>query len=70
VTSTDQQTGNRLGFVKWLVATGDIDEGDAEPAPICIRCRRPMTLTAVQVARVAQQLPITHACGMPQMVGA
>lgn len=60
---------DRLLFLRWLIATGDVDEGDAEPAPVCIRCRRPMRLTAIQVARVAQQLPITHTCGMPQMVG-
>jgi hypothetical protein len=60
----------RLDFMRWLVATGDVDEGDSEPPVICIRCRRPMVLSAAQVALVAQSLPIVHRCGQPQIVGA
>lgn len=66
LTPTEQQ---RLEFGRWLVATGDVDEGDAERDAFCVRCRRPLALTPVQYTLVAQGLPIVHRCGQPQLVG-
>jgi hypothetical protein len=64
-TPTPQQ---RLAFMKYLVATGDVDEGDAEPPPVCVRCRREWRLDGKQYARAIQGLTVVHCCGMPQFV--